>query len=104
MGLAEREADLAIADPSYAALEDEDALRAPLRVRLTRRTPQALSVAWIVLVLAVLYGPLLMLAAFSFNDSTVISLPWAGFTMKWYTAAYESGNLRSALVNSVLRL
>lgn len=93
---------MAIADPSYAALEDEDALRAPLRVRLTRRTPQALSVAWIVFVLAVLYGPLLMLAAFSFNDSTVISLPWAGFTMKWYTAAYESGNLRSALVNSVL--
>jgi spermidine/putrescine transport system permease protein len=81
---------------------DENELRPPLRVRLSRRTPQFLSVSWILLVLGVLYGPLVLLAAFSLNDSTSISLPWAGFTLRWYQAAYESGNLRSALLNSVV--
>ena len=30
--------------------------------------------------LLVLFGPVLMLALFSFNDSSIISLPWEGFT------------------------
>ena len=42
-----------------------------------------------------LYGPLVLLAVFSFNDSIVFSLPWSGFTTKWYAAgAVADANLR----------
>ena len=40
--------------------------------------------------LVILFGPVLMLALFSFNDSSIISLPWEGFTTKWYEAAWDS--------------
>ena len=41
-------------------------------------------------------------AVFSFNDSIVFSLPWAGFTTKWYHEALGDANLRAALRNSFL--
>ncbi len=44
----------------------------------------------------------MLLAVFSFNDSIVFSLPWSGFTMKWYREALGDSNLRAALRNSLV--
>jgi spermidine/putrescine transport system permease protein len=55
-----------------------------------------------VLFIVLLYGPLVLLAVFSFNDSIVFSLPWSGFTTKWYSEAFADPNLLTALRNSVV--
>jgi len=52
-------------------------------------------------VLAILFGPVLLLALFSFNDSTVISLPWEGFTTKWYSEAFSEEAAMTAIGNSL---
>jgi spermidine/putrescine transport system permease protein len=56
---------------------------------------------WLGLVLVFLYLPLLVLIAYSFNDSrsTVV---WRGFTTRWYVKALENDQLREALLNSLL--
>jgi spermidine/putrescine transport system permease protein len=76
--------------------------RAPVRVRLRRAAPRVAGPAFVAIVLALLYGPLLVLSAFSFNDSIVFSLPWSGFTTKWYSLAFADPNLRSALTTSIV--
>ncbi len=43
-----------------------------------------------------------MLALFSFNDSTIISLPWEGFTTKWYQQAWDNQTARDAVLNSLV--
>jgi ABC-type spermidine/putrescine transport system permease subunit II len=53
-------------------------------------------------VMLVLFGPVLMLALFSFNDSSIISLPWEGFTTHWYEEAWANGQAREAVVNSLV--
>ena len=73
----------------------------PLSRRLSRSLPNALSIALVVFVLAILFGPVLLLALFSFNDSTVISLPWEGFTTKWYSEAFNEEAATTAILNSV---
>ena len=62
-----------------------------------RRTPLRL---WTALVLLFLYLPLLVLVAFSFNDSrrTVV---WRGFTTDWYARAFANDELIAALGNSL---
>jgi spermidine/putrescine transport system permease protein len=55
-----------------------------------------------VLFIVLLYGPLVLLAVFSFNDSIVFSLPWSGFTTKWYSEAFADPNLLMALRNSLI--
>ena len=40
--------------------------------------------------MVILFGPVLMLALFSFNDSSIISLPWEGFTTHWYEDAWNN--------------
>jgi len=52
--------------------------------------------------MVVLYGPLLVLALFSFNDSIVIALPFKGFTMQWYREALSNTLVREAIKNSLL--
>ncbi len=74
----------------------------PGRIRARRRTGSVARFSFIAFVLIVLYGPLLLLAIFSFNDSVIISLPWSGFTLKWYPLAWNNPVLRSALFNSIL--
>jgi len=59
-------------------------------------------VVFILAVFAILYGPLVLLAAFSFNDSTILALPFNGFTTRWYHEALQNHQLREALVNSVV--
>lgn len=73
----------------------------PLSRRLSRRLPNALSAALVTLVLVILFGPVLLLALFSFNDSTVISLPWEGFTTRWYSEAFSEEAAVDAIKNSL---
>jgi ABC-type spermidine/putrescine transport system permease subunit II len=54
-----------------------------------------------VLPFVLLYAPLAMVALFSFNDSTVQTLPLSGFTWKWYLSLPSNGPLLAALGKSL---
>ncbi|MEX2274665.1 MAG: ABC transporter permease [Actinomycetota bacterium] len=56
---------------------------------------------FLAIVVLLLYGPLLILALFSFNDSIIIALPFEGFTGQWYTDALSNPVLLEGLRNSV---
>ena len=55
---------------------------------------------WIYAVL--LYAPLFVLGLFSFHDSSVLALPWQGFSLRWYRDMLESEQLLRALRTSLL--
>lgn len=55
---------------------------------------------WVALVLLFLYLPLLVLMAFSFNDSKR-NVVWRGFTTKYYEIAWQNAQLWDAMVNSL---
>lgn len=44
-----------------------------------------------------LYAPLLTIGVFAVNDSTVQSLPWSGFTLRWFQGIPDNGVLISSL-------
>jgi ABC-type spermidine/putrescine transport system permease subunit II len=48
-----------------------------------------------------LYAPVVTMVALSFNDSISITLPWGGFTPKWYRAALGNPQARDAFFASV---
>ena len=54
-----------------------------------------------VLYLAFLYVPVLLLPLFSFNDNIYVTLPFKGFTLKWYSNLLANSGLQSALWASV---
>jgi spermidine/putrescine transport system permease protein len=56
--------------------------------------------SWIVATLFFLYAPLLVLIAFSFNDSKR-NIVWKGFTFKYYGKVFENDTLVTALGNSL---
>ena len=76
--------------------------RIPLGKRLRRRAPGVASWVLIAFAMLILFGPVLMLALFSFNDSSIISLPWEGFTTKWYDEAWSNQQARDSITNSLL--
>lgn len=49
----------------------------------------------------IVFGPLLVLAIFSFNDSQILAFPLKGFTLDWYEQALGNATLRESLWNSV---
>jgi len=59
-------------------------------------------VVLVAVAMVILFGPVLMLALFSFNDSSIISLPWEGFTTRWYEEAWSNGQARDAILNSIV--
>jgi ABC-type spermidine/putrescine transport system permease subunit II len=61
-----------------------------------------LALALVTVVLVVLIGPIALLTAFSFNDSTIISLLFEGFTLDWYKMALEDQGVRDSLRYSVI--
>ncbi|XTP34924.1 ABC transporter permease [Mycobacterium sp. TJFP1] len=61
-----------------------------------------LATALVAVVLIILVGPIVLLAVFSFNDSSIIALPWEGFTLQWYRAAFSDPDMLDSLRNSVL--
>src|SRR5262249_61226574 len=48
-----------------------------------------------------LYTPIVMLIVLSFNDSNSITLPWGGFTLRWYHALAENQSVFVSLKNSL---
>jgi spermidine/putrescine transport system permease protein len=50
----------------------------------------------------VLFGPLVILVLFSFNDSNILAFPLEGLTLHWYTDAFHDPLLRQSLQNSVI--
>jgi spermidine/putrescine transport system permease protein len=48
-----------------------------------------------------LYLPIAVLIAISFNDSPILSLPFKGFTPRWYQQSFADQALQAALVNSL---
>jgi ABC-type spermidine/putrescine transport system permease subunit II len=55
----------------------------------------------IALVYVFLYAPLIMTAVFSVNDSTVQTLPFSGFTTKWYSSLANDEQMKDAIVYSL---
>lgn len=47
-----------------------------------------------------LYGPLVIIAVLSFNDSAVVGFPFRGFTLDWYRKIFATGEFVSATINS----
>jgi spermidine/putrescine transport system permease protein len=54
-----------------------------------------------VLYLAFLYGPVLLLPVFSFNDAPFIAFPLTGFTTRWYAEMAADTQMHRALVNTL---
>jgi ABC-type spermidine/putrescine transport system permease subunit II len=82
----------------------------PAGVRLTisaagRVRAHELLVTWgwrgfLGLVFLVLFGPLVILALFSVNDSNILAFPLEGLTGHWYVDAFRDRLLRESLLNS----
>ena len=51
--------------------------------------------------LGFLYGPIITLMVFSFNDNPITKLPLTGWTLDWYYKALTNSDLLAALWNSV---
>ena len=85
-----------------ASLPEPVVSRPPLGLRIRRKLPAIGSWALIALMALILFGPVLLLALFSFNDSSIISLPWEGFTTKWYDEAFNEQAVRDSVLNSVV--
>jgi putative spermidine/putrescine transport system permease protein len=66
----------------------------------TRATRLSLS-AWTVLVVLFLWIPLVLICVYAFNSSNIQSWPIAGFSTKWFHAAWDNEEARSALVLSL---
>ncbi|MGE0503623.1 MAG: ABC transporter permease [Rhizobiaceae bacterium] len=48
-----------------------------------------------------LYAPLAVLMVLSFNDTQNVTLPWVGFTFRWYARLANNSELLVAFLNSV---
>ncbi len=54
------------------------------------------------LFLIFLYGPIILLPIFAFNDSTVVAFPLRGFTTQWFQEVWADSDLWQAVRNSLL--
>jgi putative spermidine/putrescine transport system permease protein len=56
---------------------------------------------WALLVVLFLWIPLVLICVYAFNSSNIQSWPIAGFSTKWFQAAWHNEDARSALVLSL---
>jgi spermidine/putrescine transport system permease protein len=75
-------------------------LPSPAQVRTRALVNTTLWRAFLAFVFLALFGPLVILLLFSFNDSSILAFPLAGFTTHWYSLAWQDTLLRQSLVNS----
>jgi len=67
-----------------------------------RKSPKPWLLAlWTTVVFAFLYLPIAVLVVMSFNDSSILSLPFKRFTTRWYGAAIADTAIRVSLWNSL---
>ena len=57
---------------------------------------------YIVLGFAFIFAPILSLIVFAFNEDRFPSLPWRGFSTRWFEAVFETPEFTSALKNSLV--
>jgi spermidine/putrescine transport system permease protein len=57
---------------------------------------------WVAIVVAFLFAPVVVVVLFSFNATSSTSLPFAGFSTRWYHAAFEDELFVDALKNSLV--
>jgi spermidine/putrescine transport system permease protein len=82
--------------PSTASTATEIASTA----RSTHQSPGLLSV-WAIIVFGFLYLPIVIVVLMSLNDSTILALPFKGFTLNWYQQLWGDRALRTGLLNSL---
>jgi spermidine/putrescine transport system permease protein len=58
--------------------------------------------SYFVLLAIFLYAPLVVLVIFSFDDSQIQTLPWSGFTLRWFHAVFANGDLIAAVQRSAV--
>ncbi|MFL5766633.1 MAG: ABC transporter permease [Actinomycetota bacterium] len=75
-------------------------LPSPAQVRTRALVNTTLWRLFLAFVFLALFGPLLILLLFSFNDSSILAFPLAGFTTHWYSLAWQDTLLRQSLLNS----
>lgn len=61
-----------------------------------RRGPSAFNVAAVALGLAFLYAPIVILVAYSFNASRLVTV-WGGFSTRWYVALFQDAQMLDAV-------
>ena len=66
------------------------------------RTGSRVLGAYFALLAVFLYAPLAVLIVFSFNDSQIQTLPYAGFTLRWFDAVFSNGDLIAAVQRSAV--
>ena len=66
------------------------------------RAGRSLLSGYFILLVVFLYAPLVVLALFAFNDSTVLAFPIRHLTTKWFHAGLTDADLISALVRSAI--
>lgn len=67
-----------------------------------RRTSSYLLGAYVVLVFAFLYGPVVTIIVFSFGESVFPTIPIPGYTLDWYRSAFSDSQLLKSLRNSLV--
>ena len=78
------------------------AVRVPAGVRARAAVNTALWRLFLGFTFLALFGPLVILLLFSFNDSNILAFPLEGFTLNWYSVAWQDTLLRESLVNSTV--
>jgi spermidine/putrescine transport system permease protein len=58
--------------------------------------------AYIVLGFLFIFAPILSLIVFAFNDNRFPSLPWSGFSTRWFDAVFATPEFTSSLRNSLV--
>jgi putative spermidine/putrescine transport system permease protein len=69
-------------------------------MRLSRRARALLRVA-VGIGLAFIYIPLIVIGIYAFNSSKILKWPPPGWTLDWFSKAFESASVREALLTSV---
>jgi spermidine/putrescine transport system permease protein len=69
---------------------------------LTDRTRSGALFGWTALVFAFIFAPIVSTVVFSFNADRFPSLPWGGFSLKWYAAVLSDDIVRRSLTNSIV--
>jgi spermidine/putrescine transport system permease protein len=74
-------------------------LKRPAKQRDLRRYPGFKAVTWACMVF--LYGPIIIVAIYSFNEIRSITV-WGGFSFAWYIKALNNDLIQSATINSLI--
>jgi ABC-type spermidine/putrescine transport system permease subunit II len=69
---------------------------------VNRTAGNVAALGFVSLVLAFLFLPVVIVVLFSFNDASSTSLPFRGFSFRWYEAAFENDLFVDSLKNSVV--